>query len=75
MNVKFMVSRALFKKFLQSIASVEVSNMARCTSKTDELGNLKSKGCRAKNITIYKREILESSVVIHELELAINIAL
>ena len=37
--VKFMIPIALFKKFLskQFIASVEVINMARCFSKSDEL--------------------------------------
>ena len=50
---------ALFKKFLtlQFIASVEVSNVARCSSKANELRDIDSKGCRARNITISKWEI------------------
>ena len=50
---KFMIPIALFKKFLskQFIASVEVSNMARCSSKTNELRDKDSIGCRARNIT------------------------
>ena len=55
---KFMVPMALFKKFLnsQSIASVEVSNMAICSSKTKEFRDTDSIGCRAKNgkLTISK---------------------
>ena len=52
--VKFMIPIALFKKFLsyQFIASVEVSNMASCSSKTNELRDIDSIGCRARNITI-----------------------
>ena len=34
------------------IASVEVSNMARCSGKANELRDIDSIGCRAKNITI-----------------------
>ena len=51
---KFMIPIALFKKFLslQIIVSVEVSNMARCSSKTLELRDITSMGCRARNITI-----------------------
>ena len=45
---KFMIPIALFKKFL----SVEVSNMARCSSKTNELRDIDSMGCRARNIPI-----------------------
>ena len=49
---KFMI--ALFKKFLsqQFIESVEVSSMARCSSKTNELRDIDSIGYRARNITI-----------------------
>ena len=49
-----MIPIALFKKFLckQFIASVEVSNIARCSSKTNELTDIDSIGCRARNITI-----------------------
>ena len=38
---------ALFKKFLSKpfIASVEVSSMARCSSKIDELRDIYSIGC------------------------------
>ena len=45
---KFMIPIVLFKKFmsLQFIASVEVSNTARCSSKTNELGDIDSIGCR-----------------------------
>ena len=37
--MKFMMTIALFKKFLsqQFIASVEVNNIARCSSKMNEL--------------------------------------
>ena len=51
---KFMILIALFKKFLskQFIASVEVSNMARYSSITNELRDIDSIGCRARNITI-----------------------
>ena len=53
---KFMIPIALFKKFLseQFIASVEVSNIARFSSKTNELRNIDSVGCRARKITIQK---------------------
>ena len=49
-----MIPIALFKKFLieQLIASVEISNMARGSSKSDEFINMNSIGCRARNITI-----------------------
>ena len=52
--VKFMIPIALFKKFLssQSIASVEVSNIARCSSITNELRDVDSIGFRSRNITI-----------------------
>ena len=42
-----MIPIALFKKFLseQFIASVEVSNIARCSSKTNELRDIDSIGC------------------------------
>ena len=52
--VKFMIPIALFKEFLsqQFIASVDVSNMAICSNKTNELRNIDSIGCRARNITI-----------------------
>ena len=51
---KFMIPIALFKKFLSSqfIASFEVSNVARCSSKTNALRDIDSIGCRAMNITI-----------------------
>ena len=53
---KFMIPIALFKKFLnkQFIASVEVSNTARCSSKSNELRDIDSIGCGARNITILK---------------------
>ena len=52
---KSMILIASFKKFLsyQFIASVEISNMARWSSKSDELRNINSIGCRARYITIY----------------------
>ena len=52
--MKFMIPIALLKKFLrlQFIVSVEVSNMARYSSKTNELRDIDSIGCRAKNITV-----------------------
>ena len=52
--VKFMIPIALFKKCLseQFIASVEVSNKTRCSSKTNELRDIDTIGCRARNITI-----------------------
>ena len=51
---KFMALITLFKKFLslQFIVSVEVSNMARCSCKTNELLDIDSIGCRARDITI-----------------------
>ena len=51
---KFMIPIALFNKFLSShfITSVEVSNLTRCSSKTNELREIDSIGCRARNITI-----------------------
>ena len=50
----FLIRIALFKKFLsqQFIASVEVSNMARCSSKTNKLRDIDIIGCRARSITI-----------------------
>ena len=47
-----MIPIALFKKFLSSqfIASVEVSNIARCSSKKNELRDIDSIGCRTRNI-------------------------
>ena len=49
-----MIPIALFKKFLskQFIASVEVSNIARCSCKMNELRDIDSIGCRTRNITI-----------------------
>ena len=43
---KFMIPITLLEKFLseQFIASVEVSNMARCSSKTNELRDIDSIG-------------------------------
>ena len=57
-SAKFMISIALFKKFLsyQFISSVEVSNIASCSSKTNESRDTYSIGCRARNITIFKLE-------------------
>ena len=54
-----MIPIALFEKFLsqQFIASAEESNIARCSSKTNELRDIDSIGCRARNITIEKWEI------------------
>ena len=51
---KFMVSIALFNKFLsyQCIVRVDVSNMARCSKKMNESRDIDSIGCRARNITI-----------------------
>ena len=37
--------------------SVEVSNMARCSSKTNELRDKDSIGCRARHITIKNRKL------------------
>ena len=47
---KFMIRVALFKKLF--ITSVEICNMARCSSKLDDLRNINYVGCRARNITI-----------------------
>ena len=49
-----MILIALFDKSLsqQFIARVEVCNMARGSSKLDELRNINSIGCRARNIAI-----------------------
>ena len=49
-----MIPIALFKKFLsnQYIASVEISNKARCSSKMNELRDIDSIGCRTRNIII-----------------------
>ena len=46
-----MIPVALFKKFLSSqlIVSVEVSNMARCSSKMNELRDIDSIGYRVGN--------------------------
>ena len=46
-----MIQRDLFKKFLtiQFIASVEVCNIARCSSKTNESRDIDSIGCRTRN--------------------------
>ena len=51
---KLMIPIALFKKFLsqQFIASVEVSNIARYSSKTNELRDIDSIVRRTRNITI-----------------------
>ena len=50
---KFKIPIDLLKKFLsyQFIASVEISNMARCSRKTNEFRDIDSIGCRARNIT------------------------
>ena len=43
--VKFVIPIALFKKFLSSqFVSVKVSNMARCSSKTNELRDVDTIG-------------------------------
>ena len=49
-----MIPIALLKKFLslQFIASIEVSNMARCSSKMNELKDIDFIGCRARDFTI-----------------------
>ena len=55
-----MILIALFKKWFLSqkfFANVEVNSMAKCPSKSDLLRNINSKAYRARNITIYKREI------------------
>ena len=46
-----MIPIALLREFLsyQFIASAEVSSMARCSSKTNELRYIDSIGCRAKS--------------------------
>ena len=51
---KLMILIALFKEFprRQCIASDEDSNIARCSSQTNELRDIDSIGCRARNITI-----------------------
>ena len=56
---KFMIPIVLFKKFLSEkfIANVEVSNIARCSSKTNKLRDIDYRGCRARNVTILKWEI------------------
>ena len=56
---KLMIPIALFKKFLseQFISSVEVSNIARFSSKTNELKDMDSIGCRVRSITIQKWKI------------------
>ena len=56
---KLMIPIALFKKFLseQFISSVEVSNIARFSSKKNELKDMDSIGCRVRNITIQKWKI------------------
>ena len=53
-----MIPIVLFKKFmsLQCIASVEVSNMARCSSKTNALRDIDSIGC----IDLYFSTLLAS---------------
>ena len=50
----FIILIALFKKFPseQIFASVKASTIARCSNKTNELRDIDSIGCRAKNITI-----------------------
>ena len=52
--MKFMILIALFRKFLslQYIASFEVSSMARCSSKMNELRDIYSIGCRAKYFSV-----------------------
>ena len=71
-----MIQIALFKKFLskQFIARVEVSNIARCSSKTNELRDIDSMGCRTRNITIYngKLTISKSKVVTFIINLGRN---
>ena len=42
---------------------VEVRKMARCSSRYDELRDINSIGCRARNITIYKWEIGNFKIV------------
>ena len=60
---KFMIPIALFKKFqrLQFFASVEFSNMARCSSKSKDMRDIDSIVCRTRNVTIidnFKIEIV-----------------
>ena len=54
-----MMPIALFKNFLSSqfIASVKVSNIARCSSLTNKLRDTDSIGWKARNITILTWEI------------------
>ena len=56
MFAKFMIPIPLLNKFQskQFIASVEISNIARCPSKTNELRDIDYIGCRARNITLLK---------------------
>ena len=51
---KFMILIALFMEFLswQFIAIDKDSNIARCSSQANELRDIDSIGCRARNITI-----------------------
>ena len=64
-----MIPIALFKKFmsLQFIASVEVSNMARCSSKTNEMRDIDFIGCRAREIDNFKAVFILNST---ELEIS-----
>ena len=57
-----MILIALFKKFLskQFIASVEVSNIARCSSKTNELRDIDS--TIKQHISLGQNQLLSSSV-------------
>ena len=52
--IKFMIPIAVFKKCVckQFITRLEVSKMARCSSKSDNLRDVDSLGRRASNITI-----------------------
>ena len=54
-----MILVALFKKFLskQFIASVEVSNVARCSRKTKELRDIDSIGCSAETSPSENRKL------------------
>ena len=57
--------------------SVEVSNMARCSSKSDELRNINSIGYRARNIIILKKRKIDNFKnqkrhVYHEISLEMN---
>ena len=49
-----MIPIALLKRFMSKlfIGSVEVSNIARCSSKMNKLRDIDSIGCRARNIAI-----------------------